>query len=342
MKSGCYTALISPFNQAGEFDQEGLKKLLAFQIQNGITGILATGTTGESPTFKWSDHDFVVTQVAKTAKNKCLRIAGTGTNNTQEALEATEHAVKEGVDAVLVVDPYYNCPSSLEIRKEYYEVIAKQFPDMELIPYIIPGRTSSQLLPQDLAILAQNCPNVSSVKDATGNLDNMKFIRQCCGPDFMIFSGDDGLIYDIMTNQEIRACGAISVMSNILPKFMTKLVSLLSKGDIKEAGKLHDALKPLLNLVVITTQENSKFGPVTCKARNPLPIKTLMRVLGMPSGPCRRPLGKMTEKGFAILLDTVKKVSASNPEFFEPIASYFEVDIEKQLNDSAFHRTLIY
>ena len=342
MKSGCYTALISPFNQAGELDQEGLDKLIDFQIQNGITGILATGTTGESPTFKWPEHDFVVTRVAKAAKNKCLMIAGTGTNNTQEALEATEHAVKEEVDAVLLVDPYYNCPSSLEIRKEYYEVIAKQFPDIDLIPYIIPGRTSTQLLPQDLAILAQNCPNVSSVKDATGNLDNMKLIRQCCGSDFMIFSGDDGLIYDIMTNPEIRACGAISVMSNIVPKFMTKLVSLLNKGDIKEAGELNNALKPLMNLVVVTTKEDSQFGPVTCKARNPLPIKTLMRVLGMPSGPCRKPLGKMTKKGFTILLDTVKKVFASNPEFFEPIASYFEVDIEKQLNDSAFHRTLTY
>jgi len=342
MKSGCYTALISPFNQAGELDQEGLDKLIDFQIQNGITGILATGTTGESPTFKWPEHDFVVTRVAKAAKNKCLMIAGTGTNNTQEALEATEHAVKEEVDAVLLVDPYYNCPSSLEIRKEYYEVIAKQFPDMDLIPYIIPGRTASQMLPPDIAILSENCPNVTSVKEATGNLDNMKLTRKYCGPEFMIFSGDDSLIYDTMTQPEIMACGAISVISNILPKYMTKLVSLLNQGDIKEAMKLHDSLKPLLQLVVISTQEKSKFGPVTCKARNPLPIKTLMQILGMPSGPCRKPLGKITEKAFTIILDTVKNVFAHHPEFFEPIASYFEVDIEKQLKDSAFHKSLSY
>jgi 4-hydroxy-tetrahydrodipicolinate synthase len=342
MKSGCYTALVSPFNQSGEFDREGLEKLIDFQIQNGITGILATGTTGESPTFKWKDHDFVVSLVAKIAKNKCLRIAGTGTNNTQEALEATGHAVKEQVDAVIVVDPYYNCPSSLEIRKEYYEVIAGRFPDMNLIPYVIPGRTASHLLPQDLAILSENYPNVCGVKDATGNPDNMKLTRKYCGPDFMIFSGDDALIYDIMTHSEIRACGAFSVMSNIFPKFMVKLVSLLNQGNNKEALKLHNALKPLLNLVVVTTQENSKFGPVICKSRNPLPIKTLMQILGMPSGHCRKPLGKMTEKGLSILINGAKTVFADNPEFFEPIASYFKVDIEKRLNDSAFHKILIY
>jgi len=155
MQPGCYTALITPFNQAGELDQEGLEQLIHFQIENGITGILATGTTGESPTFKWKEHDHVIAQVARLAKNKCLRIAGTGSNNTLEALGGAGRAAKEGVDAVLMVDPYYNGPSSLEIRREYYEVIAKAYPDVPIIPYIIPGRTGSQMLPQDLAILAK-------------------------------------------------------------------------------------------------------------------------------------------------------------------------------------------
>ncbi len=342
MKSGCYTALITPFNPAGELDQEGLEQLVNFQIENGITGILATGTTGESPTFKWKEHDHVIARVAQLAKDKCLRIAGTGSNNTDEALEAAGHAAKEAVDAVLMVDPYYNGPSSLEIRKEYYEIVAGLYPDINIIPYIIPGRTGAQMLPQDLAILAKNFPNISCVKEATGNLKNMKLTRKYCGDDFKIFSGDDALIYDIMTDPEIKACGGISVMANIAPKFLTQMISQLNQGDTDEAMKIQTALKPLLDLVVVTTQEESEFGPVYCRARNPLPLKTLMQLLGMPGGPCRRPLGKMTQKGFHVLLDAAKTVQANNPEIFEPIGSFFNVNIEERLNNPEFQKDLWY
>ncbi|NOX32759.1 MAG: 4-hydroxy-tetrahydrodipicolinate synthase [Deltaproteobacteria bacterium] len=342
MEPGCYTALITPFNQEGELDQDGLEQLINFQIENNITGILATGTTGESPTFKWKEHDNVIARVAGLAKGKCLRIAGTGSNNTDEAIEAVGHAAREDVDAVLMVDPYYNGPSSLEIRKEYYEVIARKYPGVDIIPYIIPGRTGAQMLPQDLAILSKNFKNVSCVKEATGNLENMKLTRKYCGDEFKIFSGDDALIYDIMTNPEIKACGGISVMSNIAPKFLTKMVSKLNKGDLDGAMKIKQALKPLLDLVVVTTKEISEFGPVNCRARNPLPLKTLMQLLGMPSGPCRRPLGKMTQKGFHILLDAAKKVHADSPQIFEPIALFFNVDIEERLNNPEFQEALFY
>jgi len=342
MEPGCYTALITPFNRAGELDREGLEQLINFQIENGITGILATGTTGESPTFKWKEHHSVIAQVADLAKNKCLRIAGTGSNNTSEALEAVGHAANEEVDAVLLVDPYYNGPSSLEIRREYYEVIAETYPNLNIIPYIIPGRTGAQMLPQDLAILAKTCPNVTCVKEATGNLDNMKLTRKYCGNEFMIFSGDDALVFDIMTHPEIRACGSISVMSNIAPKAMTQLVSLLNQGDTAGAMKVQAALKPLLDLVVVTTQETCEFGTVTCRSRNPVPVKTLMQLLGMPSGPCRKPLGKMTQKGFTILLDAVRGVFSSHPEIFEPIGSFFNVNIEKRLYDPEFQKNLWY
>ncbi len=342
MKPGCYTALITPFSKTGELDQEGLEQLIHFQIENGITGLLATGTTGESPTFKWKEHDYVIALVASHAKNKCLRIAGTGSNNTNEALEAVGHAARENVDAVLMVDPYYNGPSSLEIRREYYEVIAERYPDLNIIPYIIPGRTGAQMLPQDLAMLAEKCPNVTSVKEATGNLENMKLTRRFCGDAFQIFSGDDALVYEIMTHPEIKACGAISVMSNIVPRFMTEMVERLRQGDAEGAMKLQDTLKPLLDMVVIITQETSRFGPVTCRSRNPVPVKTLMQVLGMPAGTCRKPLGKMTEKGFTVLLETARKLFREHPEIFQPIATFFNVDIEKRLNDRGFHKTLWY
>ncbi len=342
MEQGCYTALITPFNQAGELDEEGLGQLIDFQIKNGITGILATGTTGESPTFKWKEHDYVIALTARQTKGKCLCIAGTGSNNTQEALEGAGHAAQEGVDAILMVDPYYNGPSSLEIRKEYYEVVAKKYADIDIIPYIIPGRTGAQMLPQDLALLSQNCPNITSVKEATGNLDNMRLTRKYCGNAFNILSGDDALVYEMMTDPDILACGSISVMSNIAPYFMTQMVSLINQGHTDEAMKIQKALTPLLNLVVVTTQEESQFGPVTCRARNPLPLKTMMQLLGMPAGPCRKPLGKMTRKGLDLVVKAMNQVQAENPEIFKPIADLFGVDIHDRLNNPLFQEGLWY
>jgi len=170
----------------------------------------------------------------------------------------------------------------------------------------------------------------------------MKLTRQYCGDEFKIFSGDDALIYDIMTDPKILACGGISVMSNIAPKFLTQMVSLLNKKDTDGAMKIQSALIPLLNLVVVTTQEESEFGSVSCRARNPLPLKTLMQLLGTTGGPCRKPLGKMTQKGFHVLLDVVKNVQANNPEIFEPIGSFFNVDIEERLNNPEFQKDLWY
>ncbi len=342
MEPGCYTALITPFDQTGAIDENGLEQLIDFQVDNGITGILASGTTGESPTLKWDEHEQVIEQVARLAKNRCLRIAGTGSNNTTEALQALGHAARDGVDAVLMVDPYYNGPSSLEIRREYYEIAAKEFSDMNIIPYIIPGRTGAQMLPQDLAILAGKYKNVTSVKEATGNLDNMRLTRRLCGADFQIISGDDALVYQIMTDPDIMACGAISVMSNIAPGFMSRMTTLLNQGNTEDAFKIQTALSPLLDLVVVTTTEDCEYGPVSCRARNPLPVKTMMRILGMPSGPCRKPLGKMTPNGFKIVLDTLKAVQKKNPEILAPVSSFFKVDIEQRLNDTDLHKDLQY
>ncbi|MCF8092256.1 MAG: 4-hydroxy-tetrahydrodipicolinate synthase [Desulfotignum sp.] len=342
MKKGCITALITPFTQNGELDKKGLEQLIEFQIQNDITGILVTGTTGESPTFKWQEHNHVIALAAGQINSRCLVIAGTGSNNTDEALMAAGHAAKEGVDAILMVDPYYNGPSSLEIRKEYYEAVAARYPDLEIIPYIIPGRTGAQMLPQDLALLAQSCPNITCVKEATGNLDNMKLTRQCCGPEFKIFSGDDALVYEIMTDPDILACGSISVMSNIVPGFMAQMVSLINHGDINEARQLQSALKPLLDLVVVTTTEQTPFGPVTCRARNPLPLKTVMQLLGMPSGPCRRPLGKMTRQGLDKIVTALQTVHADHPELLTPVAEFFNIDLDDRLHNPIHREGLCY
>ncbi|MFH1155709.1 MAG: 4-hydroxy-tetrahydrodipicolinate synthase [Pseudomonadota bacterium] len=342
MKTGCYTALITPFTQAGALDTQGLSQIIRFQIENGITGILAAGTTGESPTLKWDEHNKLVADVAALSKGKCLCIAGAGSNNTDEALEAVKHARHAGVDAVLLVDPYYNGPSSREIRLEYYEPVAKAFPDLEIIPYIIPGRTGTQMLPEDLALLAGECSNVSSVKEATGSFDNMRRTRQCCGPDFTILSGDDAIVFKMMTDPDIRAAGCISVMSNIVPKALTDLVMFIDGGRMDEASALQRDLEPLLDVVTVVTEEMTPFGTVKCRARNPLSLKSLMQILGMPSGPCRRPMGRMTEQGLEKVVAAARKVQASNSSVFEPLASFFKVNIDERLENPKYRKGLVY
>jgi 4-hydroxy-tetrahydrodipicolinate synthase len=341
MKSGCYTALVTPF-AGSAVDETGLSRLVDFQISNGITGILAVGTTGESPTLDWKEHNRVVQMVAGHTKGQCLCIAGTGSNNTKEALSATGHAVEAGVDAVLLVDPYYNGPSSLEIRNEYVAPVAAAFPDTTLIPYVIPGRTGAQLFPQDLALLFKTYPNVNAVKEATGNLDNMRKTRRCCGSEFTILSGDDGLLVDMMIDPEIAASGVISVVSNIAPKAMGDLVKLLGENEIQAAESLAEALKPLFGLVTVTTNEPSPFGDVVCRARNPLALKTLMQLLGLPSGPCRQPLGKMSRSGLEHVVHIAKTVQSKNPEILAPLADFFNVDIDARLNDVGLIEGLCY
>jgi 4-hydroxy-tetrahydrodipicolinate synthase len=341
MLSGCFTAIITPFKNDA-VDYEGLEKLSEFQIKNGITGILAVGTTGESPVLSWDEHNRVIELVAKKSKDNCICIAGAGSNNTKESLEGTKHAVAVGADAVLLVDPYYNGPSSLEIRREYIAPVAEVAPDIEIIPYVIPGRTGAQLLPEDLAILNQSYKNVNTVKEATANIENMRRTRKCCGSDFTIFSGDDGMTFEMMLDPEIKASGVISVASNVAPGPITEMVRLLEQGKEQEARKLLTALEPLFGLVTVKTMEKTPYGEVVCRARNPLGFKTLMSILGMPSGGCRQPLGKMTRNGLETVLSAARKVQAENPEILTPVAEFFNVDIEQRLNNPSSWDGLFY
>ena len=341
MKAGCYTALVTPFQQ-DSVDYEGLDKLADFQIQNGITGILAVGTTGESPTLSWEEHNKVIEIIIAKSKDKCISIAGTGSNNTREAIEATKHAKQVGVDAVLLVDPYYNGPSSLEIRREYIEPISRENPDITIIPYIIPGRTGAQMMPEDLAIVAGKYKNVSAVKEATGNMANMQLTRKLCGTDFSIISGDDALVFDMMTDPLIKADGVISVASNIVPKAMTQMITFLAQGDIEAATAIKEKIAPLFQLVTVTTRETTPYGEVTCRARNPLAMKTLMAILGMPSGGCRRPLGKMTANGIEKVLDVGRSIYKNSPEILAPVEDFFNVNMGERLYDKSVIADLIY
>lgn len=330
MFGGCYTALATPFC-GDRIDYVGLERLVEFQIASGVSGVLSTGTTAESPTLSWEEHYTVTKRICALATGRCQSIAGAGSNATKESLAAARHARDCAADAVLLVDPYYNGPSSLEIRREYVSPIASQIPDIQVIPYIIPGRTGTQLLPEDLGILHNTFPNVRAVKEATGDLGNMERTRACCGDDFDILSGDDNMTVAMMTNPRIRATGVMSVASNVAPKAVQQMTMALSRGDHQEASQLHRALEPLFDIVTVKTLEHTPYGQVVCKARNPLATKTLMNVLGMPAGPCRPPLGRMTRKGLEVVLEAARRVYENAPDILAPVGEFFGVDIEARL-----------
>jgi 4-hydroxy-tetrahydrodipicolinate synthase len=230
----------------------------------------------------------------------------------------------------------------LEIRREYVEPIARQFPEIQVIPYIIPGRTGTQLLPQDLAALHEQYPNVRSVKEATGDLANMELTRKLCGEDFDILSGDDDKTFVMMTSPDIAASGVISVTSNIAPRAVSNMVHLILDGNLDEANVIQHALQPLFGIVTVKTQEQTPYGPAACKARNPLAYKTLMNILGMPSGPCRQPLGKMTRNGLETVLSAARNVYENHPEILQPIAEFFNVNLQERLYNERFWQGLTY
>ena len=274
---GCWTAMITPFNRKGEVDFEGLEKNIQFQIDNGAH-LVPTGTTGESPTLDWREHDRVITKTVKLAKGKVFVVAGTGSNSTKEAIRGTKHAVEVGAQGALLVDCYYNGPSSLEMRTQYYEVIAKAFRKTFFIPYVIPGRTGTKLEVEDLAILNRKYKNVRSVKEATADLDRMAKTRTLLGENFDILSGDDDKTFEMMTRQDVRASGVISVMSNIVPGPISEMVRAILNRDMEKANRLKDLLDPLFKVVTVNTMESYEGFEVPAKFRNPSAIKTMIEV----------------------------------------------------------------
>jgi 4-hydroxy-tetrahydrodipicolinate synthase len=327
---GCWTALVTPFTEKGELDLEGLRKNVTFQIEGG-TSVIPTGTTGESPTVDWREHNQIVEEVVKLAKGRSFVMAGTGSNSTQEALRGTKHAVEVGAEGVLLVDCYYNGPSSLELRTEYYEVIAKGFPKTAITPYVIPGRTGTQLEVEDLAILHRKHKNVRAVKEATGDLERMAKTRRLLGDAFDILSGDDDMTFAMMTREDIKAQGVVSVISNVVPAALAEMTTALNRGDMARGKELAQALDPLFKIVTVKTVEEYEGFQVPCKFRNPSAIKTLMRGLGMPAGPCRPPLGRMTPKAMAVVRGAIRTVYENNREVLTPIQDFYKVDLEERI-----------
>jgi len=339
---GGYTAVVTPFDSEKKVNWDKIKVLAEFQRDQGIRGLVPAGTTGESPTLSWEEHYRVIDSYFEAGGSSVETIAGTGSNSTEESLEATRHVADQGIGAALLVDPYYNGPSSLETRREYYEPIVSAFPEMQMIPYVIPGRTGTQLLPQDLAILAREHTNLQAVKEATGSAENARLTRKLCGPEFSIMSGDDDKTLEFMRDDLIVCSGAISVISNIAPRAVEDLTEAALAGNLEEADRLGAALQPLFAMVTVKTDEKTSFGPVPVKARNPVPVKTMMNVLGMDVGPCKGPLGRVTTQALNHMLEGLRKVWKNNPEILEPIEKGFDVSIDKRLRDAHYWEGLAY
>ncbi len=338
---GVWTALVTPFSPDLQVDYDALRRLIEFQVQEGVDGVLPCGTTGESPTLSWQEHDAVIDATIRAVEGRAGVLAGAGSNNTQEAVRATTQAKEVGATAVLLVDCYYNCPSSLELRTEYYERILENVADVPIVPYVIPGRSGCALSAADLAILHLNDPQrVPAVKEATGDLDRMRLDRKLAGPALSILSGDDDLTLPMMRDEQIRAGGVVSVMSNLVPGTIGGLVRAQSAGDIEETERLSQALAPVLQLVTcsvpaVRTLPNGQSVEVVDRYRNPVPVKTMMAGLGMIPSPKRPPLGRMSTAGVAQCRDALRETHAADPGILGPIEEAFGVRIDQRLADDA-------
>lgn len=342
---GVWTALVSPVRPDSALDMDGFEKNIEFQLSQGVTGVVPAGTTGESPTLDWNEHNEIIERTLRQCKGRCGVIAGTGSNSTAETVESTKHAIDAGADAVLMVDCYYNGPSSQELRDEYYAVVAAKFPEVNIVPYVIPGRSGTVLAVEDLAILAGKYPNINAVKEATGDLDRMAKTRSLIGDGFSIVSGDDDLTYTMMTTPGIRANGTISVMSNIIPGAIVQMVNAVLSGDLEMSSRIHNAISPLLGAVTVKVDNdrvlpNGQIVKVNDRYRNPLAVKTVMAGLGMPSGPCRRPLGRMTMAGINVVRGAVKQIWERNPEVLQPVGDFFGIDVAARIADDSVWESL--
>ncbi len=276
MFKGSMVAIVTPFKNNGtELDEGKLKDLVDFQISNNTFVIVPCGTTGESATLSIEEHEKVIDIVIRTAKGKAKVMAGTGSNNTGEAIELTRHAKEAGADGALIITPYYNKPTQEGIYR-HFKALSDSV-DIPLIAYNIASRTGTNITPETMRRLS-TLKNVVAVKEASGDLNQMAEIRYMCGDDFGLISGDDLLTFPILA---IGGCGVISVIANIIPRDVSDMVSAFMNGDIEKARERYFKMLPLVKAIFIET--------------NPIPIKTAMSILGMIEPDTRLPMCNISE-----------------------------------------------
>jgi len=285
---GAITAIVTPMLD-GKVDEQGLVDLIEFQIAEGINGLVPCGTTGESATLGFDEHKRVIEVTVQTVGGRVPVIAGTGANNTLEAIELTQSAKASGADAVLSVVPYYNKPSQEGLYQHFKAIVDAV--DIPMVLYNVPSRTVTNMLPATVARLAE-LPGVIGIKEASGSLNQISEIIRVCPDDFILLSGDD---FTCMPTALIGGKGVISVTSNIEPRGMTAMIAAALAGDLKKANEIHYRLFGLM-------------GTMFCYP-SPAPAKKALELMGkIKSGEVRLPMSAMDEASIETLTAEMKKV----------------------------------
>ncbi|PKP59134.1 MAG: 4-hydroxy-tetrahydrodipicolinate synthase [Candidatus Altiarchaeales archaeon HGW-Altiarchaeales-1] len=297
--TGCYTAIVTPFKKNLEVDYDGLRENIKFQIDNGIDGVVPCGTTGEAATLSMEEHEKVIDTVVDESNGKIKIIAGTGSNNTAEAIELTKHAKDAGADACLLITPYYNKPTQEGIY-QHYKKIAETI-DIPLIPYNIKSRTGINIEP-DTTIRLSRINGIIGVKEASDDLDQISGIinklKLRNAQNFILLSGDDGWTLPIIA---LGGKGVISVVSNIMPKEVKTLTDCCLSGNFECAREIHYKLLNLTKTMFIET--------------NPAPVKYAMNVLkengksGMNAGNLRLPLVEVSDASKGKIKEVLKEIN---------------------------------
>jgi 4-hydroxy-tetrahydrodipicolinate synthase len=269
------TAMVTPFDRKGNIDFTKTTQLIHYLIENGSDSLVVAGTTGESPTLTKEEKVALFRHVVKVVNGRIPVIAGTGSNNTHASIELTKKAEEAGVDAVMLVAPYYNKPSQ-EGMYQHFKVIAEST-SLPVMLYNIPGRSSVNVSPETIIRLSK-IENIVAVKEASGDLDSMTDIISHTTDDFMLYSGDDGLTLPVLS---IGGAGIVSVASHVIGNEMQEMVSSFLGGNITQAAQLHQKLLPIMK------------GLFT--SPNPTPVKTALQMKGLDVGSVRLPLIPLTE-----------------------------------------------
>ncbi len=287
---GAITAIVTPFDD-GNVDETAFVNLINRQIEGGIDGIVAVGTTGESPTLTHEEHKRVIELCVETVDGRVPVIAGAGSNSTAEAVALTEFAAVSGANAALVVNPYYNKPGQEGLYQHFTAVAEVNFP---VIVYNIPGRTAGKVTVDTMARLAEH-ENIIGVKDAVGDLAETSELIARLGPDFIVLSGDDALTLPMMA---LGGFGVVSVLANLVPDRVTAMVSAIDSGDYDTARSIHYEINPLARAMFIET--------------NPVPVKTALSMMGLIKEEFRLPLCPMSQINCEKLRDVTSKAGLLN------------------------------
>ncbi|MBT2688614.1 4-hydroxy-tetrahydrodipicolinate synthase [Bacillus sp. ISL-47] len=270
------TAMVTPFDHKGHIDFPKTTQLINHLIENGTDSIVVAGTTGESPTLSKEEKLALFQHAVKVADKRVPVIAGTGSNNTYESIELTKKAEQIGVDAIMIVAPYYNKPNQ-EGLYQHFKAIAENT-KLPLMVYNIPGRSSVNILPETIIRLSK-IPNIVAVKEASGDLNAMAKIIANTDDDFLLYSGDDGLTLPCMA---IGGTGIVSVASHVIGNEMQEMVNAYLNGDNEKAAKIHQQILPIMEGLF--------------NAPSPVPVKTALQIKGLDVGSVRLPMVPLTEQ----------------------------------------------